>query len=98
VSDFARTLMAECDIFHNYLKTCLTLILQEAQWKDLYLKNVGLNFWQFITTLSNSKKLEKARANGLKAVTDIDEKLADLRDKIQSYKDQGITLDDILNS
>jgi TP901 family phage tail tape measure protein len=72
--------------------------LQKSKRGELRADNTQLNAWQFLTTWSNSGKLEKARANGLKAVEDIDAGLAKSADLIQSMKDQKLTLADILSA
>jgi len=72
--------------------------LQKSKRGELRADNTKLNAWQFLTTWSNSGKLEKARANGLKAVADIDVALGKSGDMIQSLKDQKLTLTDILTS
>jgi TP901 family phage tail tape measure protein len=74
------------------------LELQKAKRTDIKTDNTKLNAWQFLTTWSNSGKLEKARKNGLKAVEDIDEALGKSGDLIQSLKDNKITLSDILSA
>ena len=72
--------------------------LQKSKRGELRADNTQLNAWQFLTTWSNSGKLEKARANGLKAVADIDVALGKSGDMIKSLKDQKLTLTDILTA
>jgi TP901 family phage tail tape measure protein len=72
--------------------------LQKSKIGEVRADNSKLTAWQFLTTWSNSGKVEKARANGAKVVEGMNKILLNMGDTIQSLKDKKLTLTDILSA